>query len=68
MLEKVRYFPSTDCQAYFEGYLGNYYLILFFSDVWSYELFESYMPRASFNPTDKIDFTTDYEGFYNRKT
>jgi DNA repair protein NreA len=51
---------QTDYSAYFGGYLGNYYLILFFPDAWMFELFE-------------IDSTTGYyktdvEGYMGRKT
>ncbi|MBI3051610.1 hypothetical protein HYY74_04070 [Candidatus Woesearchaeota archaeon] len=46
--------------AFFGGYLGNYYLVMLFPDVWSYELFEAYA-RAD-------DFSTDYESYAGRKT
>jgi hypothetical protein len=59
--------PHSDYQAYFGGYLGNYYLILFFSDVWSYELFETYLPNASWNTSSEIQFSTDYESYDGRK-
>ena len=60
MMDKVHYYPEYDYAAYFGGYLGNYYLILFFPDVWSYELFET---------TDKsAAFMTDNEGYEGRKT
>jgi len=52
--------------VYFGSYLGNYYILLLMSNVWSYELFETYMPKASWNKTDAIDFTTDHEGFKGR--
>ncbi|MBW3002030.1 hypothetical protein KY338_02605 [Candidatus Woesearchaeota archaeon] len=67
MMPEIRQYPESDYLAYFGSYLGNYYLILFFSEFWSYELFESYLPMAGWNPTNKLDYTTDTEGFYGRK-
>jgi len=45
--------------AYFGNYLGNNYLLLFFPEPWSYELFESYVSKPG--------FSTDYENYYGRK-
>jgi DNA repair protein NreA len=53
--------------AFFGSYLGNHYLILLLPDVWSYELFETYMPNASWNTSGSIDFSTDYEAYSGRK-
>ncbi|HLC19978.1 MAG TPA: hypothetical protein VJK72_03590, partial [Candidatus Nanoarchaeia archaeon] len=58
---------SSDIKAYFGGYLGNYFLILVFSDVWSYELFEMYAPDNFLNKSSDVKFTTDYE-FYDGRT
>jgi hypothetical protein len=53
-----------NCVAYTGGYLGNYYTILFFDDVWQYELFELFTPSA--NPQSaKVE--TDYEPYAGRK-
>ena len=49
--------------AYFGGYLGNYFLILFFSEVYNYELFETYTPTFNKNK----HFTTDFEPYGGRK-
>jgi len=65
--DKIRDNPHSDHKAYFGGYLGNYYLILVFSDVWSYELFEMYLPKASWNQSDSVSFVSDHEGFSGRK-
>lgn len=46
--------------AFFGGYLGNYYLILCFPEVWSYELFEMHISNAN-------RFMTDYEPYSGRK-
>ncbi|MBW2973469.1 hypothetical protein KY346_03700 [Candidatus Woesearchaeota archaeon] len=67
LMNDIIQYPESDYLAFFGSYLGNYYLILFFSEFWSYELFESYLPKAGWNPTDKLDYMTDYEGFTGRK-
>jgi hypothetical protein len=67
-IQEVKEFSESNYQAYFGGYLGNYFLILLLSDVWSYELFETYMPGAEFNISDKIQYTTDHELYAGRKT
>lgn len=53
--------------AYFGGYMGNYYILLFFPDVWSYELFEAYMPNALWNQNAEMGFATDFEPYDGRK-
>ncbi len=60
-LEKVREQPIGDYAAYFGSYLGNYYLLLFFPERWSYELFEMYAKP------DLLEYSTDYEEFQGRK-
>jgi hypothetical protein len=68
LLEDVKQFgKQTDYQCYFGGYLGNYYLILFFPRVWSYELFETYAEVSAWNPEGKVQYMTDYEGYDGRK-
>lgn len=42
LLNEIKQYPQSDCLAYFGGYLGNYFLILLFPEIWSYELFENY--------------------------
>jgi len=60
---KDKQYPETGHLAYFGGHLGNYYLILFFPDVFSYELFETYVGSAEYN----WPFATDYESYRGRK-
>ncbi len=67
MWNEIKNYPEADYQAYFDSYLGNYYLFLFFPEKWSYELFEMYTPKASWNQTDELQFTTDYENYHGRK-
>jgi hypothetical protein len=56
-----------DYQLFFGEFLGNYYLIALLPDVWSYELFELYLPGSSWNPSNEIKASTDFEDFYGRK-
>ena len=67
LIDEVKQFSSSDYKAYFGGYLGNYYLVLLFPEVWSYELFETYLPRVSWNISDSIQYSTDYEPYDGRK-
>ena len=67
--KEIQKFNSrVDYSVYFGGYLGNYYLILMFPEIWSYELFESYLPKASWNVTNQLQYSTDHEGYLGRKT
>ena len=68
LISQIKKYNSIDYQAYFGGYLGNYYLILCFPDVYSYELFETYAPKTSWNIASSPKFTTDYEPYSGRKT
>ncbi|MFH1072637.1 MAG: hypothetical protein V1743_04375 [Nanoarchaeota archaeon] len=66
MIDEIRDFRPGEYAAYFGGYLGNYYLNLFFPDVWSYELFEMMAPKTPQHMNwDMV--TTDYEGYEGRK-
>lgn len=50
------------------SYLGNYYLVMFLPEVFSYELFEVYLPKSAWNETDTEAVATDYEDVYGRKS
>lgn len=61
LISEIKNYPEIDTYtAYFGGYLGNYYLIMMFPEIWSYELFESYV-------TTPLRFATDYELYEGRK-
>lgn len=60
LMAEIRDFPLADYQLYFGSYLGNYYLLLFFPEPWSYELFEAY--------TGSPRYSTDYESLFGRKS
>lgn len=66
--EEIRRFPIGDYAAYFGGEWGNYYLVMFFPEVWSFELFETYLGYKT-NPWSKAGnfYSTDYEGYDGRK-
>lgn len=57
-----QYEHKTGYLAFFGGHLGNYYLVLFFPDVWSYELFETYVGGKM-----PARFGTDHEPYAGRK-
>ncbi|MDO9066026.1 MAG: hypothetical protein Q7U96_02960 [Chloroflexota bacterium] len=67
-INKIKDYQAANYQIYFGGYLGNYFLIMLFPEVWSYELFETYAPKASWNTSQEVQFTTDYEPYGGRKT
>ena len=62
--EEVKKYPASDYAVYFGGEWGNYYLVLFFPEVWSFELFETYLPTGS---KDEVKYTTDNENYFGRK-
>jgi hypothetical protein len=61
------YSNFVDYEAYYGNYFGNYFLVLFFPDVWSYELFESYLPDSLYNQSKEIVYSTDHEFYGGRK-
>lgn len=68
LLSEVKQYNQTGYLAYFGGYLGNYFLILCFPEVYSYELFETYAPKAEWNISSEYKYMTDYEPYEGRKT
>jgi DNA repair protein NreA len=68
LLKKVRDYPLIENHELFFGeFLGNQYLIMLFPRIWSYELFELYLPKSSWNPSSEIKASTDYEDYHGRK-
>jgi hypothetical protein len=65
IITEIKKNSEADYQAYMGGYLGNYYLIMFFPEPWSYELFETY---ANGIPEKNPDYTTDFEVYEGRKS
>ena len=61
LIKQVKdYNNNLGYNVYSGSHLGNYYLILTFPDVWSYELFETHVTSKG--------YTTDCEGYTGRKT
>lgn len=60
LVSKIKDYQHSNYLVFFGGYLGNYYLILYFPEIWSYELFETHIS----NPNH---FMTDYEPYHGRK-
>lgn len=59
IIQEIKDYNKTEYLAFFGGYLGNYYLILMFPEIWSYELFETII-------TEQNMFSTDYESYQGR--
>jgi hypothetical protein len=67
LLEKVKNYKWMENYEFFFGeFMGNCYLIMLFPNVFSYELFELYLPGSSWNPGKEIKASTDMEDFYGR--
>ncbi len=61
MITEIKgYNPYNDYSFYSGGYLGNYYIVLMFPEIWSYELFET-LAGSSY-------YTTDYEPYQGRRS
>lgn len=67
LISKIKNYDTSGYLAYFGGYLGNYYLVLMFPEIWSYELFETYV-SSGWNFAKPLRFSTDFEYYYGRKT
>jgi len=68
LIKEVKNFPSIDdYKLFFGNFLGNYYLIFLLPDVFSFELFEMYLPGSSWNPTNSLTVSTDHEDYNGRK-
>ena len=59
LISEIKDYSIAEPLAYFGGYLGNHYLILVLPEVFSYELFEIYVPTGKYG--------TDYESYDGRK-
>jgi DNA repair protein NreA len=69
LIKDIKKLPIGDFGVYFGGGWGNYFLILMFPEVWSYELYETYMHK-DVNPWSKDGYmySTDNENYDGRKT
>ena len=67
LINEIKDFSEINSNySFFGNYLGNNYLILMFPEVWSYELFETYVPQ-DWNFMKPLRCTTDYESYSGRK-
>ncbi len=57
---EVKFHEHDQYAAYFGSYLGNYYILLTFPEVWQYELFETII-------SEQMHFSTNYEPYEGRK-
>lgn len=68
LLENIRDYKWIENHELFFGeFMGNQYLIMLFPNVFSYELFELYFPGSSWNPSQELKASTDFESFFGRK-
>jgi hypothetical protein len=68
LIRQIKEYSSyCDYSCYFGSYLGNYFLILTFPEIWGFELFEVYVPKNATTAT-RLLFTTDYELYEGRKS
>jgi DNA repair protein NreA len=67
LIKEIKDFPDYEYVAHFGGYLGNYYLILFFPNIWSYELFETYVGDPKNPKPGEVETATDHEPYSGRK-
>ena len=67
MIKEVKDYQLHDYSVFFGGHLGNYYVAIFFPEVWSYELFETYVGKSTWHDSEEITTMTDYESYGGRK-
>lgn len=69
LIQEIKDYSKGEYAAHFGGGWGNYYLILFFPEVWSYELFETYLNKnVNLWSRNGYAYSTDYENYNGRKT
>ena len=68
LIKEIKDFKVIDNYTfYFGNFMGNYYLIMFFPEVFNYELFEMYLPGSSWNTSSKLKISNDFEDYNGRK-
>ncbi|MFH0869692.1 MAG: hypothetical protein V1866_01385 [archaeon] len=67
MISEIKDYQPHDYAVFFGGFLGNYYVAIFLPEVWSYELFESYVGKSTWHDSDELAVMTDHEGYDGRK-
>ncbi|MDO8481441.1 MAG: hypothetical protein Q7S65_06590 [Nanoarchaeota archaeon] len=56
IIKEIRDYPEADYLLFTGSHLGNYYFVLLFPERWSYELFETFVPR-----NQELTWSTDFE-------
>ena len=56
IIKEIRDYPEADYSLYTGSHLGNHYFILVFPERWSYELFETFVPK-----NQELVWSTDFE-------
>lgn len=67
MIKEVKDYQLHDYAVFFGGHLGNYYVAIFFPEIWGYELFETYVGKSTWHDSEEITTMTDYESYDGRK-
>ncbi|MFH0979012.1 MAG: hypothetical protein V1837_06970 [Candidatus Woesearchaeota archaeon] len=67
-IKEIKQHEAYEHCLYQGDFMGNYYYALMFPEKWSYELFESYMPKASWNISTELQYSTDNENYAGRKS
>ncbi len=69
LLKKIRDYKWIENHELFFGeFMGNCYLVMLFPNIFSYELFELYLPGSSWNQGNEVKASTDMEDFYGRRS
>jgi len=68
LLGKIRFYQELNQILLFHAeYNGNHYEILLLPGIFSFEVIEAEMPDNVWNPSQKLWFMQDHEGFFARK-
>ncbi|MBS3119705.1 hypothetical protein J4475_02685 [Candidatus Woesearchaeota archaeon] len=68
IIDSIKHNNELGYTAYYDGYLGNYFLVLAFPGSWSFELMETWAPDTPMPEHEVPDFMTDWEPFEGRKS
>jgi len=68
LMQKIKYYPEiNEITLFHDEYNGNHYEFLLLPGNFSFEVIEAEAPGNVWNPSDKLEFTQDYESFFGRK-
>ncbi len=69
IIMRIRDYSPADYQIFHGDLYGNYYFVMLFPEIWSYELFEGNLPKSLWNAaSSEVNFATDYEPYAGRKS